>query len=183
MSSAYVAAAAAATAAHFYFSPIPEVPTIHYVGGYFAANILLAGYVLLLAPAAPLLSKLLTIVALNTTFCTTATVVTLTRRLFFDPLCRFPGPKLAAATKLWAANEYRLGRHSLTVKALHKKYNSDFVRIGPHEVSIRHVQAVERIYKGKYVRGTFYEVGAVNGEFNLNTTRDYGLHTPWRRIW
>lgn len=45
------------------------------------------------------------------------------------------------------------------------------------------MDAVEKIYRGKYPRGTFYEVGAINGAYNLNTQRNYEVHTPWRRIW
>ncbi|GIK03789.1 hypothetical protein Aspvir_007863 [Aspergillus viridinutans] len=95
----------------------------------------------------------------------------------------FPGPKSAAISKLWAANQCRLGRTVLTLKRLHEQYDSDIIRIGPNEVSINNVEAVHTIYKGRYQRGFFYEFRASNGELNLNTTRDYAKHSAWRKIW
>jgi hypothetical protein len=45
-------------------------------------------------------------------------------------------------------------------------------------VSVVNVDAISKLYSGKYPRGTFYEMGAVNGEVSLNSTRDYAKHTP-----
>ena len=181
MASLTLTVAAVAIAAQIYLSPIPEVSTIGVLGFYFGANAILFTYLLLCTQK--LTSVLTQYFTLNTIFLVTATTLTLIRRLYFSPLSHFPGPKLAAASKLWDANEYRLGRASVTHRSLHDKYGSDVVRIGPNEVSLRNVDAVEKIYRGKYVRGTFYEMGRLNGEFNLNTGRDYKFHGPWRRIW
>jgi hypothetical protein len=180
MATAGLTAGALAIVAQTYISPIPEVSTVKVVVTYFTANITLLSYLLFRVSFSTALNQCL---GLNTTFLLTFITLTLIRRLFFHPLAQFPGPKLAACSKLWEANEFRLGRASLTHKALHKKYDSDFVRIGPNEVSVRCVEAVEKIYKGRYTRGTFYEVGAVNGEFNLNTKRSYEVFGAWRRIW
>ena len=177
---AYLTAAALAVAAQVYISPIPEVSTVKIVVTYHTGNIAL---LISLLASTSLPSTLAHFFLLNTIFLIVFTSLTLIRRLYFHPLTHFPGPKLAACSKLWEANEYRLGRASLTHKALHKQYDSDFVRIGPNEVSVRCVEAVEKIYKGRYTRGTFYEVGAVNGEFNLNTKRGYEVFGAWRRIW
>lgn len=173
-------AAVLAVAAQIYISPIPEVSTVKVVVTYFAANCTLFAYIVF---SNDFPTNIVQFVHLNTIFLLTFTLLTLLRRLYFSPLSKFPGPSLAACTKLWEANEFRLGRASLTHKALHKEYNSDFIRIGPNEVSVRCVEAVEMVYKGRYPRGTFYEVGAVNGEFNLNTRRDYKFFGAWRRIW
>lgn len=183
MASVHILPVAIAVGTQIYLSPIPEVSTIKVLLIYFVTNIGLVAYLLRTSSPLYVLDFIFKFTSLNFTFLFTAVSLTLTRRLFFSPLCKFPGPRLAAASKLWAANEYRFGRHSLTVKDLHKKYNSDIVRIGPNEVSIRNVDAVEKIYKGRYTRGTFYEVGAINGEFNLNTTRNNKMHAVWRRIW
>jgi len=182
MVSRNLCAVSLAIGSQIFLSPIPEVSTVKVVLTYFTTNVALAAYLLTSAPF-QLLGLITQFISLNITFIFTAITLTLIRRLYFSPLCKFPGPRLAAASKLWAANEYRLGRHSLTVRELHREYNSDIVRIGPNEVSIRNVDAVEKIYKGKYTRGTFYEVGAINGEFNLNTTRNNKVHAVWRRIW
>ena len=184
----YGLAAVSGTIAHLICSPIPEFSTIKYILGYLTGNILLVSYIISSTfshlPTGPAItSTLYSTLTTNLIFVSTCTLLTLTRRLYFSNLTRFPGPKLAALSKLWSANEYRHGRASVTLRALHEKYKSDFVRIGPRELSINCVEAVEKIYKGKYVRGTFYEVGAANKEVNLNTARDYSVHTPWRRIW
>lgn len=181
---AELTAAVLGIVAQVYLSPIPEVPTIKVLQGYIFQNVVLLACLFNSSSSTPSISAiLLQFSAFNTIFLLTTFTLTAIRRLFFSPLTKFPGPKLAALSKIWAANEFRLGRHSLTVKDLHKKYDSDIVRIGPNEVSIRNVDAVEKIYRGRYTRGTFYEVGVLNGEFNLNTRRDYKFHPVWRRIW
>jgi len=84
---------------------------------------------------------------------------------------------------LWMANQYRLGSASKTYCKLHAEYDSDVVRIGPNTVSIRNVDAVEKIYKGKYPRSSLSETGWLNGDHNMNTIRDYKIQPIWRRIW
>lgn len=173
---------AAAIIAHFVLFPIHEVSTIKVLQVYSIANTILFG-IIASASSRELWPSTARLAILNCTFLLVFIVLTVIRRLLFSPLSRFPGPKLASLSNIWLANEFRTGRGSHTLLELHKQYNSDFIRIGPRELSIRNVEAVEAIYRGKYPRGTFYEVGAMNGEFNLNTQRDYKLHTPWRRIW
>jgi hypothetical protein len=174
-------AVAVAIAAQLYVSPIPEVSTINALLTYFSANTALLLY--LLTSTSQTASSLSRLIYLNFTFLLTATTLTLIRRLYFSPLSSFPGPKVAALSNFYKANAYRTGQGAKVLLELHQKYNSDIVRIGPNELSIRNVDAVEKIYRGKYPRGTFYEVGAINGAYNLNTQRNYEVHTPWRRIW
>lgn len=81
------------------------------------------------------------------------------------------------------AYDYYLGRAGKAHKALHKKYNSDFVVIAPDTISINCVESIDSVFKGKYARGHFYEISAINGDSNLNTTRDYNVHTPGRKVW
>lgn len=50
-------------------------------------------------------------------------------RLFFHKLARFPGPKLAAVSKLWHVWNVRKSTNHLFMTALHKKYGS-VVRTG-----------------------------------------------------
>ena len=172
---------AAAIIAHFVLFPIHEVSTIKVLQVYSIANTILFG--IISSSSHELLPSAARLTILNCTFILVFLVLTVIRRLYFSPLSHIPGPKVAALSNIWLANEFRTGRGSHTLLKLHKQYSSDFIRIGPRELSIRNVEAVEAIYRGKYPRGTFYEVGAMNGEFNLNTQRDYKLHTPWRRIW
>jgi len=172
---------AVAIIAQVYFSSLPEVPTLNYVLSYFVGNVILLSC--LIISSLPVSHLLIRFTTLNAAFLVTATFLTLIRRLCFSPLSKFPGPRAAALSKLWEANEFRKGIATSTLQALHKQYNSDFIRIGPNELSISNVDAVEKIYRGKYERGPFYELGIMNGEFNLNTTRNNADHSPWRRIW
>jgi hypothetical protein len=119
---------------------------------------------------------------LNTSFFSTFILLTLIRRVYFSPLSRFPGPKIAACTKLWLANEFHHGRTSDTVRELHKMHG-DIVRVAPAEISVNSVEGVEMIYKGKYLRGSLYEIASLIGADSVITTRDYAKHGPWRRIW
>ena len=182
------ASAIAGITAHLIISPIPEVSTVKVVLAYTTANASLLAYLVISqTPFSSLLQSLVDITInlaiANLVFLSVSITVTLIRRLYFSPLSHFPGPKLAALSKVWLSNQYRTGQAAKTYRRLHRLYNSEVIRIGPNELSIDCVEAVEKIYKGKYERGPFYELGAVNGESNLNTTRDYRLHSVWRRIW
>ncbi|KAI1978936.1 hypothetical protein LOZ54_006196 [Ophidiomyces ophidiicola] len=58
-------------------------------------------------------------------------------RLYFSPLSKFPGPKLAAAT-LWYEFYYDVvlkGQYTFKIKSLHQKYGP-IVRISPYELHI-----------------------------------------------
>jgi hypothetical protein len=172
MDAATATAVAVAIAAQLYISPIPEVSTVKVLVTYFSLNTALLLY--LLTSTSQIVSSLSRFTSLNFIFLSTATTLTFIRRLYFSPLSSFPGPKLAALSNFYKANAYRTGRGAKVLLELHEKYNSDIVRVGPNELSIRNVDAIEKIYKGKYPRGRAY---------NLNTQRNYEVHTPWRRIW
>jgi hypothetical protein len=183
MDVAIFTAVAVAIAAQVYVSPIPNVSTVKILLVYFASALSLFVYLISSSLDNSYFSIIARYVTLNSTFLITAVSLTIIRRIYFSPLSKFPGPKSAAATNLWKAKEYSQGHHARTILALHHKYNSDIVRTGPYEVSIRNVDAVEKIYKGKYPRGAFYEAGAMYGDANLNCQGDYNIHGPWRRIW
>lgn len=180
MDASTVMAIAIAIGAQLYISPIPEVSTIKVLVTYLSAN---AAVLSFLISTSNIIYSILRFITLNLIFLLTATILTLIRRLYFSPLSSFSGPRLAALSNLYKANIYRTGRGAKVLLELHEEYSSDIVRIGPNELSIRNVDAVEKIYRGKYPRGTFYEVGAINGAYNLNTQRNYEIHTPWKRIW
>lgn len=180
MEKAKFAAAAAAIAAHAYLSSIPEPSTVKMILSYSISNITLFCYLLL--SVSGISDLLIQLSVLNLIFLSTATSSTLIRRLFFHPLSHVPGPRLAALSNLWVANQFRLGRTSRTCRELHEKYNSDVIRIGPNEISIRNVDAVEVVFRGKYPRGTLYDVGKMKGEVDVNFTRDYAVHGPGRKI-
>jgi len=183
MDVAIFTAVAVAIAAQVYISPIQNVSTVKVLLIYFASALSLFVYLISLSLGTSYFNVIARYVALNATFLITAVSLTVIRRIYLSPLSKFPGPKFAAATNLWKAKEYSQGHHARTIISLHRKYNSDIVRTGPYEVSIKNVDAVEKIYKGRYPRGAFYEAGAMYGDANLNCQGDYNIHGPWRRIW
>jgi hypothetical protein len=171
-----ITAASLAIGCQVYLSPIPEPSTLKIVSAYFSGNLVL--FLFLLRGGLGIFQTTTKLTYLNVVFLLTATIFTLIRRLYFSPLSHIPGPSQFALTKLFLANEYFQGRASLTTRALHQKYQTDVVRIGPNEVSVVNVDTISKLYSGKYPRGTFYEIAAINEEANLNTTRDYAKHTP-----
>ena len=56
--------------------------------------------------------------------------ILLYRTSSFHRLHRFPGPKLAAMSKLWHVWQCRDSRNHELMDLLHEKYDGDFVRIG-----------------------------------------------------
>ena len=68
-------------------------------------------------------------------------------RLFFHPLARFPGPKLAAATSLWNVY-YDIGKDGLVKRLpeIHRHYGSPIVRIQPNEVHVMDLEAYNQIF-------------------------------------
>ncbi|KAF9878113.1 hypothetical protein CkaCkLH20_04151 [Colletotrichum karsti] len=83
-------------------------------------------------------------------------------RLFFHPLAKYPGPRLAALSDLWYAASWTSGRHPFIMERTHGKYGG-VVRIAPNELSFATPQAYRDIYghavKGKqtFLKGAFYD--------------------------
>ncbi|KAF5864081.1 hypothetical protein ETB97_008486 [Aspergillus alliaceus] len=82
----------------------------------------------------------------------TAILVTVCRviyNLFFHPLHRFPGPRIAAATTWWRAYKevYKQETIAKLLFDLHEKYG-DIVRIGPNELHFGNISAFHEIYNG-----------------------------------
>lgn len=66
-------------------------------------------------------------------------------RLFFHPLSRIPGPRLAAVTNCWLAYHVRNGHMLQLGKTLHTTYGPA-VRVGPNEVWFNTKDAFRVIY-------------------------------------
>jgi hypothetical protein len=60
-----------------------------------------------------------------------------THRLLLHPLARFPGPRLAAITRLYEAyyDVLQIGRYTFKIAELHRQYGP-IVRISPHELHV-----------------------------------------------
>ncbi|KAJ7217075.1 cytochrome P450 [Mycena pura] len=102
----------------------------------------------------------------------------------WHPLAHIPGPAIHKITKLrgvWVAlggNQHRV------IKALHDRYGP-FVRTGPNEVSVVHVDAIKTVLgTGGFPKGQYYDVRA---DPTLPTrsllTLQGEAHANRRRIW
>jgi cytochrome P450 len=99
-------------------------------------------------------------------------------RLYFHPLARFPGPKLAALTK-WTEAYYEIvkkGQFTFTIDKWHERYGP-IVRVTPFEVHIKDSAFWETLFV-KYPKSDKYEwtsprFGCPQSVF---TTSDSNLH-------
>lgn len=65
--------------------------------------------------------------------------------IWFHPLSKYPGPKLAACTELWYAKSWTGGKWHARINNAHRTYG-DIIRIAPNELSFASVQAFKDIY-------------------------------------
>ena len=72
-------------------------------------------------------------------------VIIAARRIFFHPLSRIPGPKLAAVSNAWYAYHVKHGRTAELGRKLHRNYGPA-VRVGPNEVWFNSREAFDIIY-------------------------------------
>ncbi|EEP81221.1 predicted protein [Uncinocarpus reesii 1704] len=78
-------------------------------------------------------------------------------RLYFSPLARFPGPKLAAAT-LWYEFYYDVilkGQYTFKIKDLHQKYGP-IIRISPYELHINDPEYYSTLYSHSSPKDKYY---------------------------
>lgn len=75
-------------------------------------------------------------------------------RVFFSPLQHFPGPTLAAISKFWYLYHSTKGNMPQVMRSLNQQYG-EIVRIGPNELTIFSLDAMESILgsKGKMTKG------------------------------
>lgn len=107
-----------------------------------------------------------------------------TYRLLVHRTRRFPGPLAAKVTKFYGA---WLNRHS----RMHEKHirladrYGDFVRIGPNELLVRHVDAVAAVHgaRSPCTKGPVYDNLELLGEPNLDGIVDRQAHRARRRVW
>ncbi|KAI2622116.1 cytochrome P450 [Hypomontagnella submonticulosa] len=91
--------------------------------------------------------------------------------LWFHPLAKYPGPRVAAVSEIWFVWAWTTGRYPHILEDAHRKYG-DVIRIAPNELSFATVQAHRDIYstpsrtRKPFLKcGTFYRNGDVSNIF------------------
>ena len=106
------------------------------------------------------------------------------QRVYFHPLSKIPGPKLAALTSLYYTfHEFRGDRHFF-INNLHRKYGA-IVRIGPSYVSCSDPAAVKEIYGvGSWdkPRGGWYSHFSAYGEENMFSSWEGKEHLRRKKV-
>ncbi|KAJ5305867.1 cytochrome P450 [Penicillium antarcticum] len=103
-------------------------------------------------------------------------------RIFFHRLKQFPGPKLAALTKLWHVWKCRDSRGHLVLQSWYEQYG-EFVRTGPGEITIFHSEAYEAMdgVQNRNTRSDWYDL--LHPRMSSIFTRDKNLHNERRKMW
>ncbi|KAI1498688.1 cytochrome P450 [Biscogniauxia marginata] len=105
-------------------------------------------------------------------------------RLYFHPLAKFPGPKLAAISDLWYVRAWTGGRYPFIMQEMHAKYG-DVFRMAPNELSFANPTTYKEIYnhaskdKKVFLKGPWYD--RVEPEPSILHTRDPVDHTMQRK--
>ncbi|OJI89978.1 hypothetical protein ASPTUDRAFT_112521 [Aspergillus tubingensis CBS 134.48] len=104
-------------------------------------------------------------------------------RLFFHPLSKYPGPRLAAITSWYAAFYAWRGDLHLQIDAWHKRYGK-FVRYSPNSICANSATAVFDIYgaRANVRKADGYETLSASRIPNTLTTNDKQMHRFKRRI-
>ncbi|KAF2686311.1 cytochrome P450 [Lentithecium fluviatile CBS 122367] len=106
-------------------------------------------------------------------------------RLFFSPLAKFPGPKLAAATGWYEFyfDYFFNGKYVFEIERMHKVYGP-IVRVNPDELSIHDPSYYTELYvTGSTRRSEHYDnfVKGIDFEASHILTRDHDLHRQRRK--
>ncbi|KAI8631113.1 cytochrome P450 [Xylariaceae sp. FL1651] len=102
-------------------------------------------------------------------------------RLLFHPLRNFPGPRLAAVSKIWHSWRCRTSQNYRVLGEWKEKYGS-FVRTGPNEITIFHPEALGAISRPQNgcTKSPWYDI--LLPHVAINTTRDQREHDARRAI-
>ncbi|KAL3473445.1 cytochrome P450 [Aspergillus californicus] len=92
-------------------------------------------------------------------------------RLYYHPLSKVPGPRLAACTSLWLAYHTYIGDECTVVFKLHKKYGP-VLRVAPNDVDIASGDAIEPIYltRGGFPKTPVYSKFDIEGHTTIFST-------------
>ncbi|KAJ8133530.1 hypothetical protein O1611_g82 [Lasiodiplodia mahajangana] len=104
--------------------------------------------------------------------------------LYFHPLSKYPGPKLAAISDLWWLWALMTERLPFIVDDLHKKHG-DVIRIGPNDLSFATSEAFQDIHghmsqgKSRFLKTEFYENDDPTPR--ITSARDPEVHARQRK--
>ncbi|CDK29325.1 unnamed protein product [Kuraishia capsulata CBS 1993] len=101
--------------------------------------------------------------------------------LYFHPLAKIPGPKLAALTQYYNHYYTWAEKRNRWVQSLHENYGP-IVRLGPDEVDISDAAYIKDIYTGNYDKTSFYENFCNYGSFNTFSSLGKEAHRQSRKI-
>ncbi|KAI0543351.1 benzoate 4-monooxygenase cytochrome P450 [Xylaria curta] len=114
-------------------------------------------------------------------------VLSIVHNLFYHPLARFPGPKLAGISNIPYSYWFLGGRQPFKVLELHLKYGP-VVRVAPNELSFNTPASWRDIYgirqgQKTFVKSDFYDGGcfASRGVHSIVTERDVDAHAEMRK--
>lgn len=105
--------------------------------------------------------------------------------LWWSPLCRFPGPKLWAISRIPSQLTVLRGQNHLAIRALHERYGP-VVRISPNELAFNTPQAFRDIYGsrpgGCFPKDPTHYLPPANGVDHVISAVDNGVHARQRRL-
>ncbi|GAP85610.1 putative cytochrome P450 [Rosellinia necatrix] len=103
-------------------------------------------------------------------------------RLFFHAIVSFPGPKLAAVTKLWHVFHITDSRNFMFMDKIYQEYGK-FVRTGPNEITIFHPDAIQLLdgWNNGNTKDTWYDI--MQPRSSAIFTRDEIDHRERRKPW
>ncbi|RDW57462.1 hypothetical protein BP6252_13800 [Coleophoma cylindrospora] len=117
-------------------------------------------------------------IATLTTLLVSYVALGIIKRLYFSPVSRFPGPKLAAIT-FWYQYYYNhilRGQYTYEIERLHREYGP-IVRINPHELHVDDPAFYDTLYGGPGAVRDKWEKDSVAGlRDSIFTTMPHDLH-------
>ena len=105
----------------------------------------------------------------------------LTYRVCFHPLNRFRGPIMARVSNLWLSSQCLNVDAHKQLLGLHRKYDTDFLRVGSSDLSVTHPEGVSAIYgpQSSCVKSDWYDTDWPNKP--MMAERNKARHDSRRR--
>ncbi|KAI0169851.1 cytochrome P450 [Hypoxylon sp. FL1284] len=122
------------------------------------------------------------VLLVNLSFAVPLFASTLTYRVFEHALKEFPGPRLAAVSKLWHFYYVFTKQNHLLLDDIHRKYGN-FVRTGPQELTVFHPDVLDAISRHgtSCVKAPVYDM--LHPMISLNSIRSKAEYGPRRKRW